>query len=702
MKRILAPVLLFALCLPVVAQASAAQEQQAPPAPASNAQGSSAKAPNAPASTVQGSNTTAAHAPNAPGVIRPGENLVTENIPPIPAEIAAKADRYGEFRFAAMQDWNPVKRELLMITRFADVPQVHLVKSPGGARTQLTFFPDRVGNAHYGPKGDYFVFSKDIGGGEWFQLYRYDLGSGAITLLTDGKSRNTGPRYAHNDSRVAYSSTRRTGQDTDIWVMDTADPKTDHMLLELKGGGWEALDWSPDNTKLLVGEEVSANQSFIWLVNVANGDKKLLTPKGAEEVAYDEARFSKDGKGFYVTTDRDSEFARLTYFDLATMQPTYLTSDIKWDVDSFELSEDGKYIAFVTNEDGISKLYLMDTATRKYRPVSGVPAGLISGLRFHKNSRDLGFSMTSARSTSDVYSVDVTNGKLERWTYSETGGLNTANFVEPKLIKWPTFDGKTISGFLYQPDPQKFPGKRPVMVNIHGGPEGQFRPGFLGRNNYYLNEMGVALIFPNVRGSTGYGKTFLKLDNGMHRDASYKDINALFDWIKQNASLDADKIMVTGGSYGGHMTWAVATFYSDRICCALPVVGMSSLETFLEHTESYRRDLRRVEYGDERNPEMRAYMEKWAPLNNQDKIRKPIFAVVGKNDPRVPWTESRQILDKLKSNGIPAWFLMANDEGHGFAKKKNQDFQFYATIMFVRQFLLGEQPQVASAAANSR
>jgi dipeptidyl aminopeptidase/acylaminoacyl peptidase len=626
-------------------------------------------------------------------VVRPGENLVVENTPSIPMAIAEKANQYSEFRSASLLDWDPVKREMLISTRFADVPQIHLVKMPGGARTQLTFFPDRTGSAHFGPKGDYFVFSKDVGGGEWFQLYRYDLANGNVTLLTDGKSRNTDPVYSHNSDRVAYSSTRRTGKDTDIWVMDPRDPKTDRMLLQLEGGGWGALDWSPDNKKLLVLNEISANETYVWLVDVASGEKKLLTPKiGQEQVANFDANFSKDGRGIYIVTDRDNEFHRLAYMDLATLQPVYLTSDIKWSVDNFDLSDDGKTLAFVTNEDGISKLYLMDTATRKYRAVTSIPTGLIFGLRFHKNSHDLGFVLTSARSTADVYSLNVsTPNKLERWTTSETGGLNTSTFAEPQLIKWQTFDGRTLSGFLYMPDAAKFPGKRPVIVNIHGGPEGQFRPGFLARNNYFLNEMGVAMVFPNVRGSIGYGKTFLKLDNGMHRDDTYKDIGALLDWIKQNPKLDGDKIMITGGSYGGHMTWATATFYNDKICCSLPIVGMSNLVTLLEHTEVYRRDLRRVEYGDERDPKMREYLEKIAPLNNSEKIRKPVFAVVGKNDPRVPWTESRQMLDKLKSNGIPTWFLMANDEGHGYAKKKNQDFQFYATIMFVRTFLLGEK-----------
>ncbi|GAC1661194.1 MAG: S9 family peptidase [Candidatus Acidiferrum sp.] len=638
------------------------------------------------------------NSPVQAGVIHPGDNLVLENIPAIPAAIAEKTYQYGEVRAASLEDWDPTRREMLIITRFADVPQVHVVKMPGGARTQMTFFPDRVASAHYGPKGsNYFTFVKDTGGGEWFQFYRYDLADGKVTLLTDGKSRNSNRAFAHHNDQFAYSSTRRTGRDTDIWIMDATNPKTDRMLLQLEGGGWGPTDWSEDNQKLLVLQEISINQSYLWLVDVASGEKKLLTPKtGGEEVFYDHATFSRDGKGFYATTDRDSEFHRLAYFDFATMKPTYLTSDISWDVDEFRLSEDGKTLAFVANEDGVGKLYLMDTSTRKYRVVSGVPPGQVSGLSFHNNNQELGFAVNSAISPSDVYSLTVPTGKVERWTFSETGGLNTAAFSKPQLIKWQTFDGKTISGYLYAPDPKKFPGKRPVMVNIHGGPEGQFRPVFLGRNNYYLNELGVALIFPNVRGSAGYGKTFLKLDNGTNRDHTHKDIGALLDWMKQSPNLDSDKIMITGGSYGGYMTWAVAYEYNDKICCSLPIVGPSNLVTLLEHTEAYRRDLRRAEYGDERDPKMREYLEKTAPLNNTEKIRKPVFAVVGKNDPRVPWTESRQMLDKLKGGGTTTWFLMANDEGHGYAKKKNQDFLFYATVMFVRQFLMGENVSVTA------
>ncbi len=624
------------------------------------------------------------------GVIMPGDNLVVEGVPAIPAAVAETVNRYTEFRSAGLSSWHPTKREMLISTRFGDTPQIHHVKMPGGTRTQVTFFPERVAGASYQPTtGDYFVFSKDIGGNEFFQNFRYDIATGNVTLLTDGKSRNSGGTWSNAGDRIAFTSTRRNGKDSDIYIVNPNDPSSSKLLLQVESGGWGVSDWSPDDRKLIVGEYISANESYGWLVDVATGEKTLLTPKngGAEKVAYGNVVFSKDGKGAYVTTDKDSEFQRLAYFDLATRQHTYLSDQIKWDVDELALSDDGKTIAFVSNEDGIGKLHLLDTASRKELKAPALPVGIIGGLQWHKNNRDLGFGMTNARSPFDAYSLDVKTGKVDRWTTSETGGLNTENFALPELVRWKTFDDKMISGFLYSPS-AKFTGKRPVVINIHGGPEGQSRPGFLGRNNYYLNEMGVAILYPNVRGSSGYGKSFLKLDNGFLREDTYKDIGALLDWIKTQPNLDADRVMVTGGSYGGHMSFAVATLYSDRIRATLPVVGISNLVSFLERTESYRRDLRRVEYGDERDPKMREFMTKIAPLNNAEKITKPMFIVQGGNDPRVPLNEAEQMVQKVKSVGTPVWYLMAKDEGHGFAKKKNQDFQFYATVLFMQQYLL--------------
>ena len=632
-----------------------------------------------------------AQGPAAPtAVIAPTENLVAEGLAPIPAALAGEVRRYTESRSAGIADWHPQRRELLISTRFGNTNQLHVVKQPGGDRKQITFFDEPVNGGSYDAAGRYIVFGRDVGGNEFVQLYRLDFADGRVTLLTDGgRSQNGGVNWNRSGDRIAYGSTRRNGADRDIYVMDPAQPGSDRMVLQVSGGGWGVADWSPDGKQLLVGEYLSVTHSRVWLVDVATGQKTQLT---SDTASYSGAEFGADGKGFYVTTDRSGEFEQLAYFDLATRAITPLTTGITWDVSGFVMSPDGRRIAFDVNEAGVSKFYLLETATRRYRPVTGLPTGVVGGASWHNNNRDLGLTVSSARSPSDVYSVDVESGQVTRWTESELGGLVAADLSEPTLIRWKSFDGLEISGFYYKA-PQRFTGKRPVIINIHGGPEGQARPSFIGRNNYFLNELGIAIISPNVRGSTGYGKTFVKLDNGMKRLDSVKDIGALLDWIARQPDLDASKVMVTGGSYGGYMTLAVATMYNDRITCAVDVVGISNFVTFLQNTESYRRDLRRAEYGDERDPAMRAFFERTAPLNNAGNITKPLFVVQGGNDPRVPRTESEQMVARVKENGSPVWYLMGKDEGHGFRKKGNVDFQFYATVMFVRRFLLGE-PEV--------
>ena len=621
--------------------------------------------------------------------VAPNENLVAEGIPKISASLAESVGRYTDFRNAFFASWNPTRREMLITTRFADTNQVHQVKFPGGARTQLTFFPDRVSSAAYEPvHGETFLFSKDVGGGEFFQLYLYDLKTGSITLLTDGKSRNTDPHWSYQGDRVAYGSTKRTGDDVDIWVVNPGDPASAHMVAQMEGGGWSVSDWSPDGKQLLINNGISAAESYVWLLDVETGKKELLTPKaGAEVAAHENARFAKDGKGVYMTSDEDSEFQRLVYLDLATRKTKVLTTALQWDVSELALSQDGRWIAFEANEDGISKLHVYDTKMNLELPMPKLPVGVISGLEWRKGSRELGFTITMASQPFDAYSLDLALNKLERWTFSETAGLNTSGFSEPRLIHWKSWDDRSISGFLYKP-PANFMGKRPVIISIHGGPEGQTRPDFLGFDNYFINELGAAVIFPNVRGSLGYGKTFQKLDNGFLREGSYKDISTLLDWINTQPDLDAGKIMIIGGSYGGFMTLAVATNYNDRISCSVDIVGPSNLVTFLEHTSGYRKDLRRVEYGDERDPKMREYLESIAPANKAKNITKPLFVIAGANDPRVPPSESAQMVEVVRKNGTPVWWLLGKDEGHGFAKKKNRDYQFYAIAEFVKEYLL--------------
>ena len=629
--------------------------------------------------------------PAGPAAIRPTENLIVEGIPEIPAGLADEVRRYTEARSAAFVGWHPTRVEMLIGTRFGNTAQIHEVRMPGGARRQLTFFAEPIGAADWDPKeGKFFLFTRDTGGNEFGQMYRLDVTTGDVTLLSDGgRSQNGGWVWDRAGDRIAYASTRRNGADRDIWVVDPRDPATDRLVVENAGGGWSVLDWSPDGTQLLVGESLSVNKSRRWLVDVASGAKTRLDEDGPEDVAWGGGTFTPDGGAIWTTTDKDSEFARLVKWTQASGGIEVMAADIPWEVEGFDVSEDGKSVCFITNEAGVSRARVLDTATGKHRLVAGLPDGVIAAGEWHADGRHLAFSVGSARSTSDVYVWDaVEGGPAIRWTESELGGLVADTLVEPRAIDWQSFDGLEIRGFLYPAAP-RFTGRRPVIINIHGGPEGQSRPIFQGRNNFFMSELGVALVYPNVRGSTGYGKTFVKLDNALKREDSVRDIGALLDWIATRPDLDPDRVMITGGSYGGFMTLACATTYDERIRCALDVVGISHFTTFLKNTESYRRDLRRVEYGDERVPEVAEFFERIAPLNNAGRITKPLFVVQGANDPRVPASEAEQMVAKVRGNGGPVWFLNAKDEGHGFRKKPNMDFQFYATVMFVRQHLLG-------------
>ena len=618
-------------------------------------------------------------------------NLIIQGIPAIPDSIVEGVKKYTESRGAVFCDWHPKRKEMIISTRFGNVPQLHLVSMPLGARKQLTFFNEPISNASFEPlKGDYFLFTKDKGGNEFSQIYKYDLQTAAIQLLTDGKrSQNGGIVWSRKGKRIAYTSTARNGADRDVYTMDPSDPSTNKLLLQVEGGGWSVLDWSPDDKQILVSEYISANESHYWLVDAVAGSKKELTPAGEHGVFYGNAKFNKNGSGIYFITDKDNEFLRLAFMDFTTSNINFLTSSIKWNVEDFDVSEDGKRVAFITNEAGVSKLYLLNTTTPalQYFLIRTIPGGVYPNLSFNRDNKHLAVSANGAQFPTDVYVISTSNGKTERWTESELGEMVATDLKAPELIKWKSFDSKEISGFYYKPS-SKFSGPRPVIINIHGGPEGQALPVFQAANNYYLNELGVAIIYPNVRGSSGFGKTFLAADNGMKREESVKDIGALLDWIAQQPNLDASRIMVMGGSYGGYMTLAVATNYNDKIRCAVDIVGISNFNTFLKNTEGYRRDLRRVEYGDERDTAMAAYFEQIAPFNQAEKITKPLFIVQGGNDPRVPRTESVQMADKVRGNGTTVWYLEAKDEGHGFRKKNNVDFQRNATILFMKNYLL--------------
>jgi dipeptidyl aminopeptidase/acylaminoacyl peptidase len=459
------------------------------------------------------------------------------------------------------------------------------------------------------------------------------------------------------------------------------------LLTQLSGGGWRPLDWSSDDKNILLLEEVSSSESHLWLVETTKGQKTAVTPgKPGMGASYKDAKFGKDAKSIFVTTNKDSEFYRLAQLELATGDLKYLDSEHSEDVEEFALSQDGTRIAYVTNADGTNKLHALDLDSQKELVLPALPEGVIRGIRWHKNGQDLAFTLSTARTPADCYSVNTRTGEVEQWTLSESA-LKTNAFSLPEVVRWKSFDGRMISGILYRP-PAKFWGKRPVLVVIHDGPEGQSQSEFIGQNNYFLNELGIALLYANVRGSTGYGKTFSQLDDGFQRENSYKDIGSLLDWIANRPDLDADHIAIAGTGYGGQMALTISGLYGDRIRCVIDVAGASNLATFLDKAQGYRRNLLHAKFGGERDQKMREFLEKIAPINNVAKIKKPVLIIAGQNDPLVALSESERMAAALKEHGTVVWYLMAKDEGHGFQKKANLDFQFYSSILFLEENLL--------------
>lgn len=616
--------------------------------------------------------------------------LVMEGIPDIPQALTERLRQYQNTRSARLADWRP-DGGMLVSTRFGQVSQLHTVAGPGAARRQVTFFDEPIGGGRYATSDRHrgFVFSKDVGGNEWYQLHFFDEATGQTRLLTDGGSRNGAYVLSNGGDLVAHYSTRRDGKSWDIWTVSLDGADTARMVFKARGQGvWTPLDFSPDDTRLLLRNYISVTNSRLAVLDLATGALTRVDDGGAP-AAWSTARFTGDGTGLYAVTDKGSEFRTLRHWDIASGRLTELTGDLPWDVGGIELSPDGAILAYRVNEGGLSRLHLRRTADFSALPTPDLPVGVVSDLRFDADGRRLGFSLNRATGPRDVYSWDVDARTLTRWTESEVGGLDTAGFVEPELVGFPTFDSAdggpdAIPAFVFKPADE---GPHPVIVVIHGGPESQYRPGYSSAVQFWVAELGFAVVAPNVRGSTGYGRTYVGLDNGFKREDSVRDIGALLDWIATRPDLDADRVVVYGGSYGGYMVLASMTHYSDRLLGGVNIVGISNFVTFLTNTKDYRRDLRRVEYGDERDPDMYAFLQRISPLNNAERITKPLFIIQGLNDPRVPVTESEQMLNIVRNNGGDVWYLMARDEGHGFRKKANRDVQAAATALFLDKLL---------------
>ena len=615
-----------------------------------------------------------------PVATRTAGALTLQNVPEIPADLRERLDRYQDARSASFQDWL-ADGSMLISTRFGETAQVHRVASPGAARTQLTFFDEPVSGVEAQPGTERFLYTRDVGGAEYYQAYLRDL-SGAETLVTEPGTRNESFTFSDDGRLVAWARVTRGDPNYDVVVMNPADPSSRRVVHE-GTGAIAPIDMSPDGRTLLLGRYMSIAESELYLLDVASGRLTELNPTNGK-IAYGGGEFMPDGRSILVTSDEGSDVHRLVRMDLRTGRSTPVSPASRWDVTAFDLSKDGRTLAYAVNEEGFSRIALMNLATGETLPQPTLPQGVLGGLKFSPDGRKLAIGLNTPTAAGDVWSWDLAARRLDRWTYSELGGLDPAKLVEPELIRYRSFDGRSIPAFVYKPKGRRG-GKLPVVIQIHGGPESQELPNFNPRRQAWVNELGAAVITPNVRGSEGYGKRYLSLDNAEKREDSVKDIGALLDWIRTQPDLDPNRVAVVGQSYGGYMVLAVHGHYADRLAGVINLYGISDFETFLKNTEGYRRDLRRAEYGDERDPKMLEVFRRIAPMRMAERMTRPMMVFQGANDPRVPKSESDQLVQRLQARGTDVWYVVAADEGHGIQKKSNAEVVRAAEVLFLRR-----------------
>ena len=513
-------------------------------------------------------------------------SILLEGVPEIPDRIALRLRPYQNIRSAVFAGWLPNDLGLLIKTRFSETSQIHHVAAPEGQRRQLTFFDEPVDECRVcpDPVNSTFLFSKDSAGNEVDQIYKYDYREGTYSLLSDGESKHNSLVWSREGNKFAFRSNRRNRRDYDIYIGDLSGKDSFRPVLQ-SGGYWYPVEFSPDDQRLLVEEYVSSSESYPYIIDLNTQELREIGDS-AGEISYGSASWALDKNGLYIVADRFSDFKQLLYYDIPTKNFEILSAQIPWDIQEIAVSPSGNTLAITSNEDGYTRLYLMDTGTRKLNRVS-LPDGLIFNILFNPGGDELAITLNTPTQPSDVYTLNLRSRKYLRWTRSEVGGLDTTAFVLPKLIHYETFDRvdgrpRTIPAYYYEPKGSRPP--YPVLIDCHGGPAVQEKPNFSYLFQFYLNEMGIAVIAPNIRGSRGYGREFMMLDDGYKREDAVKDIGALLDWIQQQPQLDARRVGIKGGSYGGYLALASMVHYSDLLCCGIDEWGISNFVTFLENT----------------------------------------------------------------------------------------------------------------------
>ena len=611
-----------------------------------------------------------------------------ENVPEIPEDVGAAVQRYQNYREARFQDWL-ADGTMLITTRFGTTSQVHHVAEPRHARTQLTFHEEPVAEAQAIPGGERFLYRRDTGGDEWFQLYVRDVAGAEAIQLTEPGTRNQSAVVSKDGRLVVWSRAMRGSADYAIMTANPSDPQSRRVAWQ-GTGSVGPTDISADGRHVLVSRNLSNRENRLLVLDLETGETRELGWSAATPARYDEPRFARNGRSVIAITDAGSDVSRLMEFDLDTGRSRSISPESRWGIEDYDLSDDGRLLAFAFNEEGYSRVVVQDFVTRRALPQpESLDRGVLTGLEFSPDGTRLAIGLSTPTYAGDVFAFNLADGAIERWTSSEMGALQRSQLAEPRLIRFDSFDGLSVPAFVYRPRNIAADTRTPVIIDIHGGPESQTRPLWNPGAQYFAEMLGATIILPNVRGSEGYGTRYLNLDNGERREDSVRDIGALLDWIATQPDLDPARVAVYGQSYGGYMSLASMVHFSDRLVGGVERYGISNWTSFLQNTEAYRRDNRRAEYGDERVPAMRAVFDRISPLNNVGRITKPMLVMQGANDPRVPQSESDQVVRELRANGIEAWYVLFADEGHGFQKKHNNDLRREVETLFLRRLFEG-------------
>lgn len=586
--------------------------------------------------------------------------------------------RFLNVRLVSSPSPSPDGSSVAFLYDLTGVPQVWSVPVQGGWPDQLTFFTERVSFVEHSPNGNRLVFGMDAGGNERQGLYSLTPdGEESMPLETDPEVIHAWGAWSPDGSRIAYASNRRDQRFFDIYVRPLDGEA--RMILQQDGTN-AATAWSPDSRHLLVSRAHSNLNNDLYLLDLESGETRLLTEHDGE-AEYTSACFAGEDT-LLLISDQDREFLAPARIDLRSGELSFI-DEPEWDTEQLTATADGRAIAYALNENGYGRLSLLvDGETVE---VTNLPDGVVDGLKLSTDGSMLVFTLHAPTLGANVWAVDTTTGVARQVTNASRAGIPRSALSEPRLVRYPSFDGLEIPALLYVPQGARRPA--PVVVHVHGGPESQARPVF-NPTIQYLVHRGFAVLAPNVRGSTGYGKAYTHLDDVRRRMDSVADLEAAARWLVGSGTATPDRIAIMGGSYGGFMTLAAVTAYPELWAAAVDTVGIANFVTFLENTGPWRRKLREAEYGS--LEEDREFLEDISPIRHVERITAPLLIIHGANDPRVPVSEAEQIVESLKSRKREVEYLRYEDEGHGLVKLPNRIHSAEAIAGFLDRHL-GEE-----------